>query len=78
MSARKPSVAVHKRKGSVWRTAKAVMWSFVGLRGKSDYDKDIEQLNPVHIIVIGLIGGLVFVASLVLLATWVVSLQAAA
>ena len=66
-------VAAHKRKGSLLRTTKAVLWSFVGLRARGDYEKDVEQLNPVHIVVVGLIGGVVFVGSLILLATWVVS-----
>ncbi|MDB5891756.1 MAG: hypothetical protein JWP47_2587 [Polaromonas sp.] len=72
MNSQKPSDAAQKGKGSIWRTAKAVMWSFVGLRGKSDYEKDVEQLNPVHILVIGLIGVVVFVAVLMLIATLVV------
>ena len=65
-------VAPHRRKGSFLRTAKAVLWSFVGLRARGDYEKDVEQLNPVHIVVAGLIGVVVFVGSLILLATWVV------
>jgi len=73
MSPIDPSTASHKRKGSIWRTAKVVMWSFIGLRGKNDYEKDVEQLNPVHIVVLGLVGGVIFVVALVLLATWVVS-----
>ncbi|MFI5444506.1 DUF2970 domain-containing protein [Polaromonas sp. UC242_47] len=63
---------VTKRKGSIWRTIKAVAWSFVGLRDRGDYEKDVEQLNPVHIVIVALIGVLVFVGSLILLATWVV------
>ncbi|MES2512180.1 MAG: DUF2970 domain-containing protein [Pseudomonadota bacterium] len=66
------TVPAHKRKGSVIRTVKAVMWSFVGLRARGDYEKDVEQLNPVHILVAGLIGVVVFVGGLILLATWVV------
>lgn len=66
-------VAAHKRKGSVFRTVKAVLWSFVGLRARGDYEKDVEQLNPVHIVIAGLVGGVIFVGSLILLATWVVS-----
>jgi hypothetical protein len=60
------------RKGSLWRTVKAVSWSFVGLRSRGDYEKDIEQLNPLHIVMIGFVGVLVFVGGLMLLATWVV------
>ena len=65
--------SVLKRKGSVIRTVKAVMWSFVGLRARGDYEKDVEQLNPVHIIVVGLVGVVIFVGSLIALATWVVA-----
>lgn len=63
---------VTQRKGSIWRTIKAVSWSFVGLRSRGEYEKDVEQLNPVHIVVAALIGILVFVGCLILLATWVV------
>ena len=61
-----------QRKGSFWRTVKAVSWSFVGLRSRSDYEKDVKQLNPIHIVVVGLLGVLVFVGGLILLVTWVV------
>lgn len=63
----------HQRKGSIFRTVKAVMWSFVGLRARGDYEQDVAQLNPVHIVIVGLVGVFVFVGSLILLATWVVA-----
>ena len=66
-------VSLVKRKGSIFRTVKAVMWSFVGLRARGDYEKDIEQLNPVHIVIIGLIGVIIFVGGLIALASWVVA-----
>ena len=65
--------SVSKRKGSILRTVKAVLWSFVGLRARGDYEKDVAQLNPVHIVIVALVGVVVFVGSLILLATWVVS-----
>jgi len=61
------------RKPSLWRTAKAVAWSFVGLRARSDYEEDIKNLNPLHIIAVGLVGVFVFVAVLVLLVNWAVA-----
>ena len=67
------TVPVFKRKGSVFRTIKAVLWSFVGLRSRGDYEKDIEQLNPVHIVIVALVSVIFFVGSLILLATWVVN-----
>lgn len=63
---------VLKRKGSLFRTVKAVMWSFAGLRARGDYEKDVEQLHPLHIVIVGLVGIVIFVGSLILLATWVV------
>lgn len=68
----KPPLPPHKREGSIPRTVKAVMWSFVGLRARGDYEQDVAQLNPLHIVVVGLVGVFVFVGGLVLLATWVV------
>lgn len=62
-----------KRKGSFWRTVKLVLWSFVGLRARDESEIDVEQLNPVHIIVMALLGAAVFVGALIALATWVVS-----
>ena len=68
----KPPLSLHKRRGSIFRTVKAVMWSFVGLRARGDYEQDVAQLNPLHILVVGLVGVFVFVGGLMLLATWVV------
>ncbi|MBC7647788.1 MAG: DUF2970 domain-containing protein [Vitreoscilla sp.] len=66
------NLPAHLRKGSIFRTIKAVMWSFVGLRTRGDYEQDVAQLNPVQIVIAGLVGVFVFVGSLILLAIWVV------
>lgn len=65
-------VLVPSRTSSFVRTVKAVLWSFVGLRSRSDYEKDREQLKPVHIVVAGLAGVVIFVGGLIFLVTWVV------
>jgi predicted Na+-dependent transporter len=59
-------------KRSIWRTVKAVAWSFVGLRSRSSYEDDVKNLSPIHVIVIGLVGVFVFVAGLVVLVNWMV------
>ncbi len=70
---RKPDLRpASARKHSVFRTVKAVMWSFVGLRTRGDYEQDVAQLSPLHIVIVGLLAVFVFVGSLILLATWVV------
>lgn len=60
------------RKGSLLGTVKAVAWSFIGIRKGAGYDKDVAQLNPVHVIIAGVIAAAVFVVSLVLLVQWVI------
>ena len=60
------------RKGSFVQTFKAVAWSFFGVRKASEYEKDVTQLNPVHVIVAGIVAAAVFVLALVMLVKWVV------
>ena len=60
-------------KKSLWRTAKAVAWSFVGLRARRDFEEDVQQLSLLHIIIVGLVAIFVFVAVLVLLVNWMVA-----
>ena len=66
-------VPLHKRKGSLLGTVKAVLWGFLGVRRNADYQSDIVKLNPVHLVLVGLAMALVFVFSLIFLVRWVVS-----
>ena len=59
-------------RGSIVRTFTAVAWSFFGVRKASEYEKDVSQLNPVHVIVAGVVAAALFVTALVLLVGWVV------
>jgi hypothetical protein len=61
------------RKGSFLQTLKAVGWSFFGVRKSADQEQDLARINPVHVIVAGLLGAAMFVLVLVLLVKWVVS-----
>ncbi|MEY3944558.1 MAG: hypothetical protein RL697_571 [Pseudomonadota bacterium] len=60
------------RKGSVIRTVQAVLWSFFGVRKNTDYQQDIEKLNPFHILGVGLAAVFLFVLGLIALVNWVV------
>lgn len=62
-----------QRDGSFLQTMKAVAWSFFGVRKSSDYAQDVAKINPIHVIVAGVIAAIVFVVGLVLLIQWVVS-----
>lgn len=66
-----------QRKGSFWQTVKAVGWSFFGVRKASGYEEDISKVNPVHVIVAGLLAAALFVLGLVVLVKWVVASGAA-
>jgi hypothetical protein len=61
-----------QRQGSLLRTVQAVLWSFIGVRKNADYQKDIEKLNPFHIMAVGIAAALLFVLGLIALVNWVV------
>lgn len=52
---------------------KAVIWSFVGLRRKSDFDQDGAKLNPFHVVIAALIGVALFIGLLITIVKFVVS-----
>ena len=66
------------RPGSPLQTLRAVAWSFLGIRRSDGYAQDVSKLNPVHVIIAGIVGGLLFVLALVLLVRWVVGSGVAA
>jgi nitrate reductase gamma subunit len=57
---------------SLLRTAKAVAWSFVGLRSGKEFERDTQQLNPIHVVIAGFAGVAIFIGVLLLLVNWVV------
>ncbi|MFZ1181358.1 MAG: DUF2970 domain-containing protein [Herbaspirillum sp.] len=64
---------VIQRKASFAATMKAVFWSFFGVRRRGDYENDAARLNPLHVIIAGVIGAAVFVVVLVLIVNMVVA-----
>lgn len=58
---------------SVWQVAKAVMFAFMGIRKKSDLEHDAATLKPAQVIIGGIIGGILFVISLMLLVRLIVN-----
>ena len=66
-----------KRKMSFAQTMRAVLWSFIGLRKGAEHESDMARLNPVHVIIAGLIAVAVFIAILITIVRAVVSSAAA-
>lgn len=61
------------RKGSFGQTLRAVGWSFFGVRKSAEHEKDVAQLNPVHVVIAAVIGVALFIMVLILLVRWVLS-----
>lgn len=57
-----------RRKLSFFQTLKAVAWGAFGVRKNSGYTQDIDKLNPVHLIIAGIIATIFFVLALVFIA----------
>jgi len=54
-------------------TLKAVLWSFLGIRKNSEYQNDLQKLNPVHIVITAIVLVMLMVAGLIGLVNFVVS-----
>jgi hypothetical protein len=61
-----------KRAGPL-EVAKAVLWSFLGIRRRAAHESDAVRLTPVQVIVAGLVGAGLFIGTLVLIVKLVIS-----
>ena len=60
-----------KRTAGPLDVAKAVFWSFLGIRKRTAHEKDFVTLKPVQVIVAGIVGALIFIACLVTLVRFI-------
>jgi hypothetical protein len=58
---------------STLQVIKAVLWSFIGVRGQKDYENDIAKIKPKQIIIAGIIGALLFIATVLTLVNLAIS-----
>jgi hypothetical protein len=61
------------RPASFVQTMRAVAWSFLGIRQRAGFEQDVQQLNPKHVVIAGVLGAAVFVVVLIVLVSWVVN-----
>ena len=64
-------------KPSFWRSMRMVGWGLLGVRKNAEYQKDLQQVNPLHVVMAGIIAVVVIVLGLVGLVKWVVGSAAA-
>ncbi len=60
------------KKGSMLRAARALLWALLGVRKGSDYEKDVENITPLQVVLLGLVAVFLLVAGLILLVNWIV------
>ena len=61
-----------RRPASFKRTLLAVLWSFFGVRKSRDLERDVSELNPLHVVIVGVIVAALFVGVLFVLVQWVI------
>jgi len=60
-------------KATPLQVAKAVCWSFFGIRKRAEYEKDAVSLTLRQVVVAGIVGALVLVLSLIMLVRFITS-----
>ncbi|MFM2051835.1 MAG: hypothetical protein RL682_2326 [Pseudomonadota bacterium] len=58
---------------SMFRSMKLVAWSFLGIRSRAGYQDDLAKVNPMHVVLVGIVGALLIVVGLISLVNWVVA-----
>ncbi|MDB5807957.1 MAG: hypothetical protein JWN94_79 [Betaproteobacteria bacterium] len=68
-------MAIEEKKSgaSPLQVAKAVFWSFLGIRRRAAYEHDAVTLKPAQVIIAGIIGAILLVLSLVALVRFIIS-----
>jgi hypothetical protein len=58
---------------SLFHSMKLVAWSFLGIRSRAGYQNDLAKVNPMHVVLVGIVGALLLVVGLIILVNWVVA-----
>ncbi|MCC6922052.1 MAG: DUF2970 domain-containing protein [Nitrosomonas sp.] len=63
----------NKPSASVIQVVKAVLAAFIGIRKKSDLESDAANIKPSQVIIGGLMGGVLFVVTILLVVKIIVN-----
>jgi len=61
------------RQASFTTTMKAILCAFIGIRKGQDPARDTTRLNPIHVVIAGLLGVAIFITILISIVHAVVS-----
>lgn len=59
MTDQRPAVPTQPPRSSFLRSMRIVAWGFLGIRKRSEYQQDLAQVNPFHIVLAGIVGALI-------------------
>ena len=65
--------SILKQKASFFQIVKAVMWSMLGVRQQKGYEDDTAKITLKQAVVAGLIGGFIFVVSMIIFVRFVIA-----
>ncbi len=68
-----PTQAPVKKNASFFQIAKAVLWSLLGVRQQKGYEDDTSKITLKQAVVAGVIGGIIFVVSMLTFVRLVIS-----
>ena len=60
------------KKAGALTVAKAVFWSFLGIRKRAAHEADTVRISPKQVIIAGFIGAALFISTLLLLVRFVI------
>jgi hypothetical protein len=66
-----PPPDAERKPATLLQVAGAVFWSFFGVRKGRHMLQDTSTIKPLHVVIIGLLSGLVFVLALVALVSYI-------
>ena len=64
-----PDPSAAPKRATLLQVASAVFWSFFGVRKGRHTLQDTTTINPLHVVVVGVVAGVVFVLALIALVT---------
>ena len=64
-----PDPPAARKRATLPQVANAVFWSFFGVRKGRHMLQDTTSINPLHVVIVGVVAGVVFVLVLIALVT---------
>ena len=61
------------KKAGIGQVARAVIWSFLGIRKRTQHESDLARITPAQVVIAGIIGAALFVLTILVVVRIVMS-----